>query len=180
MFPEYAWFDRQFTFDLPVETYPNLVERLRGTPVRVEALVAGLPTETLTRRHNDDWSIQENVGHLWDLEALWAGRLDDLLTGQTLLRAADLTNRKTHDANHNAAPINDLLAAFRRERAAWVSRLDDLSESDVVRTALHPRLQQPMRLVDHVYFVAEHDDHHLAQITRLKRLWNENSRSTAR
>jgi hypothetical protein len=29
---------------------------------------------------------------------------------------------------------------------------------------LHPRLKQPMRLVDHLYFVAEHDDHHLARI----------------
>ena len=29
---------------------------------------------------------------------------------------------------------------------------------------LHPRLKQPMRLVDHLYFVAEHDDHHLAKI----------------
>jgi hypothetical protein len=29
---------------------------------------------------------------------------------------------------------------------------------------LHPRLKQPMRLVDHLYFVAEHDDYHLARI----------------
>lgn len=26
---------------------------------------------------------------------------------------------------------------------------------------------QPMRLVDHLYFVAEHDDHHLAKIWEL-------------
>jgi len=26
-----------------------------------------------------------------------------------------------------------------------------------------------MRLIDHAYFAAEHDDHHLAQITRLLR-----------
>jgi len=32
------------------------------------------------------------------------------------------------------------------------------------QTLLHPRLQQPLRLVDHLYFVAEHDDHHLAKI----------------
>jgi hypothetical protein len=25
-------------------------------------------------------------------------------------------------------------------------------------------LRTPMRLVDHLYFVAEHDDHHLARI----------------
>jgi len=35
------------------------------------------------------------------------------------------------------------------------------------RTSLHPRLKQPMRLVDHLHFVAEHDDHHLAKIWEL-------------
>jgi hypothetical protein len=38
-----------------------------------------------------------------------------------------------------------------------------------VRTALHPRLKRPMRLVDLCFFVAEHDDHHLATVTRLAR-----------
>jgi hypothetical protein len=32
---------------------------------------------------------------------------------------------------------------------------------------MHPRLKQPMRLVDHLFFVAEHDDHHLALIREL-------------
>jgi hypothetical protein len=33
-----------------------------------------------------------------------------------------------------------------------------------------------MRLLDLIFFVAEHDDHHLAQITRLKRIMREKSR----
>jgi hypothetical protein len=37
------------------------------------------------------------------------------------------------------------------------------------RTALHPRLGTPMRLLDHVLFIAEHDDHHLARISWLLR-----------
>jgi hypothetical protein len=35
------------------------------------------------------------------------------------------------------------------------------------RAIPHPRLKTPMRLVDHLYFVAEHDDHHLARIREL-------------
>jgi hypothetical protein len=31
----------------------------------------------------------------------------------------------------------------------------------------HPRLKTPMRLIDHLYFVAEHDDHHHARIWEL-------------
>jgi uncharacterized damage-inducible protein DinB len=169
MILEFPWFERQFNLDLPVWMYPNILERLRGTPARLEELLAGVSSNVLTRRPGEDWSIQENAGHLWDMEALWAGRLDDFLSGAETLRAADLNNRKTHDANHNASRIENILAAFRRERMAFLARLDTLDEADVLRSALHPRLQQPMRIIDHAFFVAEHDDHHLAQITRLKR-----------
>jgi uncharacterized damage-inducible protein DinB len=173
MILEFPWFERHFDFDLPLWMYPNILERLRGTPARLEELVAGLSSELLTRSIGEEWSIQENAGHLWDMEALWAGRLDDTLNGVETLRAADLTNRKTYDANHNASPLADILANFRRERMAFLTRLDTLDEAAVQKSALHPRLQQPMRIIDQAYFVAEHDDHHLAQITRLKRASQE-------
>jgi uncharacterized damage-inducible protein DinB len=171
MILEFPWFERKFDFDLPVWMFPNVLERLRGTPARLEETLAGLTAATLTRRQDDEWSIQENAGHLWDMEALWLGRLDDLLAGAEYLRVADLTNQKTYDAQHNAHSLEAILAAFRRERLAFVRRLDDLTEGDITRTALHPRLKQPMRVLDHIYFVAEHDDHHLAQISRLKRVF---------
>jgi hypothetical protein len=34
---------------------------------------------------------------------------------------------------------------------------------------LHPRLQQPLRIVDIAYFDAEHDDYHLGRIGELLR-----------
>jgi hypothetical protein len=42
-----------------------------------------------------------------------------------------------------------------------------LDASLFARTIPHPRLKTPMRLVDHLYFAAEHDDHHLARIWEL-------------
>jgi len=39
----------------------------------------------------------------------------------------------------------------------------------VVKTAWHPRLKVRMRLVDLAYFVAEHDDHHLASMVIIAR-----------
>ena len=163
------WFERTFTFDLPKEMYPNVVERLRGTPARVEGIVAGGSQAMLTRRDGAQWSIQEHLGHLLDLEPLWIGRMDDLLQGKDRLREADLTNRKTHEADHHAAGLGSLLVSFREVRAAFVHRLDRLDESSIERTALHPRLEQPMRLLDLLFFVAEHDDHHLAHMTQLKK-----------
>jgi hypothetical protein len=43
----------------------------------------------------------------------------------------------------------------------------DFVDDYISRSLLRPRLQQPMRLVDRLYFVAEHDDHHLARIWEL-------------
>jgi len=87
------------------------------------------------------------------------------------LRAADMQNRKTYDANHNANSIENILSAFSTERAEFVRRLDAYDDQFIQRTAIHPRLNKPMRVVDHAFFIAEHDDHHMASITELIQLF---------
>src|SRR6476619_190631 len=94
------WLSRRFNFDLEPCTFPTLVERLRGTPARLEERLRGLDTVTRTARVDGKWSIQENAGHLLDLEPLWAARLDDFERGTERLSAADLQNRRTTEANH--------------------------------------------------------------------------------
>lgn len=158
------WFERKFKFDFPTELYPNLCVRLRGTPARVEEMLNGVERDRLVSRRDEKWTIQEQVGHLLDLESLWSTRIDDFIEAQPGLTAADLQNRKTHEANHNAKNIAELLIEFRSARTALLTKLDSLDHAMFSQTLLHPRLQQPLRLVDHLYFVAEHDDHHLANI----------------
>jgi uncharacterized damage-inducible protein DinB len=167
--PVPRWVERTFDFAFPVAHYPYLIERLKGTPARVEARVRGLAAEIRTRREGDHWSIQEHAGHLLDLEELHLGRLDDYAAGLATLRAADMKNRKTTDANHNARPIEDLCRAFRIERERFVARLEDLSPEAWGQAAHHPRLNRPMRIIDLAFFAAEHDDHHLALMTETLR-----------
>jgi len=162
------WIKRQFAFELPLGMYGNVVERVRGTPARLEDLTRGLPREVLTRRDGDKWSIQEQAGHLLDLEGLGKDRLDDFEAQREALVAADMTNQKTHEADHNGNSIEYILNDFRKERMAFVARLDSYDEAFVSRTALHPRLKTQIRVIDLVFFIAEHDDHHLARISELK------------
>jgi len=162
-----AWFERTFEFRFPVDQYPNLCIRLRGTPARVEEIVRGISGDVLVRKPGDKWSAQEHVGHLLDLEPLWAARVDDFVAGGDTLTVADLSNRKTDEANHNARKIAELLAEFRAARRRLLDRVGELPSDAFARSMLHPRLKQPMRLVDHLFFVAEHDDHHLAVIWEL-------------
>jgi hypothetical protein len=138
-------------------------------PARLEEHVRNLPHEVLTLRHENRWSIQENAGHLLDLESLVQQRIDEYIAGAKELHAADMTNRKTFDARHNDVPISRILDSFRRERATTVQRLESLDEEVFARAAIHPRLNTPMRLVDMLFFQAEHDDYHLTRIAELVR-----------
>ena len=161
------WFERSFDFTLPVARFPSLIERLRGTPARLEERTHALPAAVLSARQEDRWSVQENIGHLVDLEPLWLRRAKQIFANETELAPSDLANRRTHEANHNARRLDDLLAEFRDLRAQFVALLLTADRAALERTALHPRLRTPMRLIDLVLFVADHDDHHLAAISEL-------------
>jgi uncharacterized damage-inducible protein DinB len=158
------WFERKFEFSFPVEQYPNLCVRLRGTPARLEEMLGGVSRNVLVEKPEGKWSAQEHAGHLLDLESLWLARVDDFLGEANTLTVADLTNRKTNEANHNGRRLEEILAEFRAARTRLLNRVAKCEPSLYASTKLHPRLKQPMRLVDHLYFVAEHDDHHLARI----------------
>ncbi len=170
---KWPWFERKFDFAFPVEKHPDFIERLRGTPVRIEEMIRSYTPAVLKRRDGDTWSIQENVGHLLGVESLWAGRLDDILSGAETMRPADLTNRATFDADYNSASIHALMQSFRTTRHRFVARLEELDAEAFGRSSNHPRLGQPMRLVDLCFFVAEHDDYHLARKTELARTFRE-------
>jgi uncharacterized damage-inducible protein DinB len=164
------WFDRRFDFSFPSELHPELLERLRGMPLRLEERVALFDPAAQRRRPAEGWSVQEHAGHLADLDRiLFRPRVIAYERHESTLPAADLTNATTHAANHNARTMDAVLAEVRRERSALVAQLEAVDPVLFARTSLHPRLNVPMRLVDLMLFVAEHDDHHLATITDLAR-----------
>ena len=164
------WTDRRFNFDFPAGIYPEMIERIRGTPARLEDLLAGLSSEILTTQADGRWSMQENAGHLLDLESLVDQRIDEYVAGNATLHAADMSNRKTYEASHNEVPVESILKAFRTARHGIVNRLEGFDADLFARSALHPRLNVQMRLVDMLFFQAEHDDYHLARVSELKKM----------
>jgi hypothetical protein len=164
------WAARRFDFGFPVEVHPELLERLRGTPAWVADRLTPVAPNVRVRRHGPGWSPQEHAGHLADLdESLFLPRVDEYALKVTTLRAADMTNSQTEAAQHNARSLDEVLEHLRRTRAAVVARLEGLEPEMFGRVAFHPRLRVPMRLVDLMFFHAEHDDYHLASISELLR-----------
>lgn len=162
------WIRRSWKFDFPVEIFPDILERLRGAPARIDEMVGDVARDLLTRREREGtWSILENIGHLTDTEVLPLTRVDQFLAGAPVLTAADMKNVATIEANHNDRSVVDVTRDFRKERSRLMSKLDALSDADFARVSRHPRLDMPMRLVDLCLFTADHDDYHLARIREL-------------
>jgi hypothetical protein len=57
-----------------------------------------------------------------------------------------------------------LLWEFRVPRLRLIEQVENIEPDLFSPAILHPRLKIQMRLLDHLYFMAEHDDHHLAHI----------------
>jgi len=146
---------------------PSILERLRGTSVRINKIAVTLTDQQLRIKPDGKWSIQEHIGHLSDLEELHDGRIDDFLARKETLRAADMSNAKTNASLHNEKKIEDLLREFRDKREHFVSRLTELDDETQNSQSKHPRLQIMMRPVDMAFFTAEHDDHHLATVREI-------------
>ena len=162
-----VWFERKFQSINDNGLLPGIIERLEGTPLRLEAKISKMTPEVLLKKSGDTWSVKKEAGHLNDLEPLWFERVLQIQSGIDQLTAADVSNRKTHQADHDEREIEDLLSDFKRSRNQLVAKLKSLTDEDLEKSSLHPRLQIPMKIVDLAYFVAEHDDHHLARITTL-------------
>ena len=161
------WFGKKFEFELSQSEFSKVLNRLKDTPERIEQLIYSVSPDILTKKIGDSWSIKEHIGHIIDLEELHDGRIDDFIDKATTLRAADMTNKKIHEADHNQKEITKLLQELRTERENLVNRLGGLDDSLLSFVSMHPRLNQPMRPIDMAQFVVEHDDHHINAIIDL-------------
>jgi hypothetical protein len=163
------WTSRTFDHHLAPALFPSVLERFRGTPVRAAELVRGVPSAVLRAKPLGKWSAQEHLGHLLDLEELGERRLREFMQRKPQLVAADMTNQKTVQANHNQRDSAQLLQDFSRARAALVAQMEQLPLDVIAHEAVHPRLGRPMNVVEWLFFMCEHDDHHLTRARELVR-----------
>lgn len=160
---EVPWFERHLVFDKPKEMLPYYLERLEGTPVRVEARVSGLPEDFLSTSFNNKWSVKQNIGHLAEVDEVANKRIDEMLAGAKFMSPAVFEPK----GDYNAMTKNEVLAFFRSTRMENIRKYRTLQESDLDKSSIHPRLKVKMTPVDLAWFDAEHDDHHLVKITKI-------------
>ncbi|HXH60538.1 MAG TPA: DinB family protein [Fimbriimonadaceae bacterium] len=142
------------------------VESLSRTPDVLESTVLHRPEEWLDLRHASDvLSPREVVGHLAQGEIEdWIPRARIILEAGESQTFTPFDRYKFQEKSH-ATPIEELLAEFRRLRAANVDALMamNLTEDDLDRRGVHPA-HGPVTLRNLVHTWAAHDLYHLGQV----------------
>ena len=80
---------------------------------------------------------------------------------------ADISNSATDKMNFNTFSLQELIDSFTHQRIKTIEFLNNLQKTDFTKSSTHPRLQQPMRIIDLMYFVTEHDQHHLNAVLNI-------------
>ena len=156
------WFERNLKFGLPAIMLPYYLERLNGTYVRIQFKVKGVTNDILSNRLDNKWSVKQNIGHLAEVDLINNRRIDEMLAGKEMLSPAVFEPK-----DYNPWPIEQLLELLFKNRSNNIKKYESLSESDLKKSSIHPRLKVPMTPVDLAWFDAEHDDHHMVRMNEI-------------
>jgi uncharacterized damage-inducible protein DinB len=163
-----SWAQRKFMFGHPPWMLADFIERLRGVLPRLDLLLVGMDDDRAHRQLEGKWSIAQNIGHLSDVEELWQERLEDLRARKKMYSPAVAARFQELAKRHQDRSVSETMKEFRNRRSRLIEALAQASPELQRAAAFHERLQVPMRLVDCAQFYAEHDDHHLIRIRRLR------------
>src|SRR5882762_3915200 len=137
------WFERNLKFGYTPEMLPFFLERLEGTIIRLEQKVQGFDNKILSARWNDKWSIKQNIGHLAEVDRVANKRIDEMTSGVAVMSPAVFEPQ-----DYNPWPIEKVLDTFKKNRLSNLAKYKTLSEGQLKKSSLHPRLKVHMTPVD--------------------------------
>lgn len=148
---------------MPVGMLPFYLERLKGTAARIEEKVKSISDDVLSNKLDGKWSVKQNIGHLAEVDEIALKRIDEMIKGISPMSPAVFEPKQ----DYNKQSVRDVLTFFRTNRVKNLDRYQQLSEEELSKASLHPRLKVMMTPVDLALFDAEHDDHHLVRIEEI-------------
>ena len=148
----------------------NHLDAAEKNPKQIAAAVLGLPEKTLRYKPSPDkWCILEILGHLADMEILYAYRVRQMLADKDPVIAPIDQDDWAKNLGYLESPLPELVALYGLNRHANVRLLRRLKADDLQKSARHPELDQPVTVADYVRMMSKHGPNHLEQIERLKK-----------
>lgn len=167
------WNEFEFNNGIDNAKLPLILERFTGTPARLEVKIRTMNPELLTSSEKSAWSINQHVGHISLLEKVWKQRIKEITEDFEEFSGVVISDDEYIQANFNEQSIADIITALKIKRERLYYRILELTENDLNKSTIHPRLKVKMKIIDLLSFICDHDDYHLAEITKIYRSLNE-------
>src|SRR5579871_1351783 len=143
------------------------LELAEKSPKEIAAAVSGLPPDVLRFKPSPDkWSILEILGHLADIEIVYAYRLRQMLADEKPVISPMDQNAWARQLGYMDAPAPELVAAYGLNRHQNVRLLKRVKPGDLEKSAFHPEYKENQSVADLVERMATHGANHLAQIEK--------------
>jgi hypothetical protein len=140
------------------------------SPKQIAAAVSGLPDKTLRYKPSTEkWCILEVLGHLADIEIVYAYRLRQMLADAKPVIAPMDQDAWAKNLGYMETPAPELVALYGLNRHYNLQLLRRLKPGDLEKSAFHPELKHDVTVADYVEKMGTHGATHLAQIERLKK-----------
>ena len=145
------------------------LEAAEKSPKQVAAAVSGLPEKSLRYKPAPDkWCIQEILGHLADIEIVYAYRLRQMLADKKPVIAPMDQNDWARNLGYMETPPAELVALYGLNRHANLRLLQRLKPADLASRPIIPS-QKDLTVAQMIERMGTHGASHLEQIERLKK-----------
>ena len=149
------------------------LEAAENSPKQIAAAVSGLPEKTLRYKPPGKWCILEILGHLADMEIMYAYRMRQILADKKPVIAPIDQNEWANHLGYIEAPPAEQVALYGLNRHNTLRLLRRLKPRDLEKGAYHPERKRDVTLAEMVEMMAGHGPNHLEQIERLKKEANK-------
>lgn len=153
-------------------TIAQVVTFLQATVPMLQAEVAALPVAiALFQPAPGEWSVNEVIGHLIETEYRgFGGRIERMLAQEGYVCQGWDPDQVARERRDNDAITEQLLAEFAARRASYLAMAQQLTQSDLTRTAEHP-VVGTLSVNDLLHEWVFHDHNHLKQIASNIQSW---------
>jgi uncharacterized damage-inducible protein DinB len=140
------------------------LDALAVFPEELKQTLRGLSDSALRHRPADGaWSAIETVGHIMEVEAIWAGRFRQMLAAEHPSFPRYDPDEAVQRRDYQNKQLDGLLLAFAEQRAEQVAFLRILRPAQLARTAVHAT-RGVISVADGIAILANHDRAHSQQI----------------
>jgi hypothetical protein len=146
------------------------LEVAEKSPKQIAAAVMGLGDKTLRYKPSPEkWCILEILGHLADIEIVYAHRFRQMLADKKPVIAPMDQDAWAASLGYLETPPAELVALYGLNRHANLQLLRRMKPGDWDKSAYHPELKRDVTVAEYVEKMGGHGANHLGQIERLKK-----------